>query len=170
MRSFSILFFIAVLLASCTSKAPQANGGSNLPTLKPFPMNDEPETPINWSIGAVALGGDEYELVFKAQIDEGWVTYSQFLEGPDGPQSTAFEVDSANAVMVGPGTEEGHKIEGYDEMFEMQIIKFKDEAVFRHKVKVKDKTQPVTGYFTFMACDNTKCLPPKDVDFSIVMP
>ncbi|MBK8701637.1 MAG: thioredoxin family protein [Saprospiraceae bacterium] len=49
------------------------------------------------------------------------------------------------------------------------VVKFLDKAPFiiKQKVKVTDSTKPVVGYLTFMTCDNNKCLPPEDVEFSL---
>ncbi|MGY8920138.1 MAG: protein-disulfide reductase DsbD family protein, partial [Flavobacteriales bacterium] len=45
------------------------------------------------------------------------------------------------------------------------LSKFYTKAKFIQKVKIKDKVSPVSGYLTFMTCDDTRCLPPTDIDF-----
>lgn len=123
-------------------------------------------TPVKWNMEAKALGGQEYALIFSATIDDGWSVYSQFLE-EDGPIPTTFEFDPGDHFsLVGKAEETGHRKEAYDKVFEMNLIKFTETAVFTQKVKVTDPKKPITGYFTFMTCDDTRCLPPKDVDFS----
>ena len=47
----------------------------------------------------------------------------------------------------------------------MVVSKFYTKAKFIQKVKIKDKVSPVSGYLTFMTCDDTRCLPPTDIDF-----
>ncbi|MEO1713961.1 MAG: protein-disulfide reductase DsbD domain-containing protein, partial [Bacteroidota bacterium] len=122
--------------------------------------------PVKWKMEAKALGDSEYALVFSATIDDGWAVYSQFLE-EDGPIPTTFEYDAGDHFSLnGKAEESGHRKESYDKVFEMNLIKFTETAVFTQKVKVTDTGKPVTGYFTFMTCDDTRCLPPKDIDFS----
>ena len=54
----------------------------------------------------------------------------------------------------------------YDTVFEMDLIKFYKKAVFTQRIKVADISKPIVGYYEFMTCDATKCLPPDMVDFS----
>ncbi|MFQ5447109.1 MAG: protein-disulfide reductase DsbD family protein, partial [Saprospiraceae bacterium] len=99
---------------------------------------------------------------------KGWYIYSQFLD-EGGPEPTEFVLDeSDNAEAPGKVTEQSdHKVEGYDPMFDMNITKYKGEAIFTQKIKVQDASQPVTGYVYFMTCDDTKCLPPAEVPFKV---
>ena len=73
-----------------------------------------------------------------------------------------------NVEKIGDGQELGHKKEGYDKLFDTDVISFLADEPFiiKHKVKITDVSKAVTGYLTYMTCDNEKCLPPVDVDFS----
>lgn len=125
-------------------------------------------TPVKWSFDATSLGNDEYELSFTATIDKGWNVYSQH-SNEDGPVPTYIEYEEmGGASMNGESIEKGNKKEGYDKLFEVNVIKFMDDQPFTivQKVKASDTSTPITGYLTYMACDKSKCLPPKDVDFS----
>jgi len=48
------------------------------------------------------------------------------------------------------------------------VIKFlaDENFVMTQKVKVSDDSKPISGYLTFMTCNDKTCLPPSDVDFS----
>jgi thiol:disulfide interchange protein len=48
----------------------------------------------------------------------------------------------------------------------MEVAFFEKEAVFTQKIKLKTAATKIRGILTFMACDNSQCLPPEDVDFS----
>ncbi len=121
--------------------------------------------PVKWSYEAKKVTDDEYDLVFTAHIESGWYVYSQYLESNDGPIPTSFNFEgNSNVELVGKTKEEGHKYEGYDELFAMNIVKFNGEPTFTQRVKVKSPTT-LTGYLEFMTCDNEKCLPPAEVDF-----
>ena len=127
------------------------------------------ENPATWSLTIEKVNGHEYNLAYKATLQEGWYIYSQFLD-KGGPEPTGFVLDeSDNVEALGKVAEQsGHKVEGYDPMFEMNITKYKGEVVFTQKIKVQDASKPVSGYVYFMTCDDTKCLPSAEVPFKAI--
>jgi len=125
-------------------------------------------TPVKWSFDTEALGNDEYNLVYTATIDKGWTVYSQFTND-EGPVPTSIDYDNSEIIeKIGKANESGKKKEGFDKIFELDVIKFLSDEPFviKQKIKVKDYSKPLEGYLTFMTCDKSKCLPPTDVDFS----
>ena len=44
-------------------------------------------------------------------------------------------------------------------------FKYGKDYVIKQKVKITDPSKPLTGYLTFMTCDDTRCLNPTDIDF-----
>ncbi|MGB1217615.1 MAG: protein-disulfide reductase DsbD domain-containing protein, partial [Saprospiraceae bacterium] len=131
--------------------------------------NSQILNPVKW-LYDVKQNGDEYEVVFKAQMEDGWYTYSQYLESDDGPIRTSFvyQDKSGNFEMLGKNEESSkNKVEGHDKIFDMNVIKFKKEVTFTQKLKAKDASKPLVGYLEYMACDAEKCLPPDEVAFSI---
>lgn len=125
------------------------------------------QSPVKWSYASNKTGANEFDLVFKAEIQKGWYVYSQYLESDEGPIATSFVFeDNSKASMVGKTKEDGKRHEGYDELFGMNIIKFSGEPVFTQRVKTTSSTF-IKGYLTFMTCDDEKCLPPRDVEFVI---
>lgn len=122
--------------------------------------------PVKWTFEKESLGNNEYNLVFNANIDDGWYVYSQFLD-PDGPIPTSFTYEKNSGVTIlGKISENGDKVkEGFDKLFEMNIKKFGHGAKFIQKVKVLDGAS-IAGYLEFMTCDDEKCLPPEYVEFS----
>ncbi len=123
--------------------------------------------PVKWTYSAKNIGGDKYELTYKATIEEGWSIYSQYLESDDGPIRTSFEYEEAGKhfSLVGKNEESGGRKEAYDKVFDMTLIKFKKEGIFKQEVEVSDYSKPIIGFLEYMTCDDTKCLPPKTVDF-----
>jgi len=129
------------------------------------------ETPVKWSFAAEKVSEQEFDIVITANIDEGWSVYSQYLESDEGPIKTSFEFEtSGNLELIGQTAEAGNKKESYDELFGMNLIKYSKKAEFTQRVKVKNSSEPISGFLTYMTCDETSCLPPKDVDFSISLP
>lgn len=122
--------------------------------------------PVKWQFSSEALGGSEYLLTFKADVETGWFIYSQHLD-EGGPIPTTFEFEKQTGVeLLGALSETGKRKEGYDELFDMNIVKFGGETIFQQKIKVNETVANVKGYLTFMTCNHETCLPPVDVDFS----
>ena len=124
--------------------------------------------PVKWSFESESLGDGEFMLRYTAKIDEGWNVYSQFTPD-DGPVPTSITYEELEGVeLVGESAETGHKKEGFDKIFEIDVIKFLDDEdyVISQKVKLNNKSASIAGYLTFMTCDDERCLPPEDVDFN----
>ncbi len=146
---------------------------ATLPTIQPLPGaaasgGNGLENPVSWTSDVQKTGATEYTVNYKAVIEQGWAIYSQFVgDGGPIPTSLTFNTDE-NAQLVGKATEtSGHKIDGMDPVFQMEVTKFKEEVTFTQKLTIKDPTKPVTGYLTYMACNDERCLPPTDVAFRI---
>ena len=124
-------------------------------------------SPVKWSFDAEKVNEQEYTIVFTATMDEGWYVYSQFL-GDDGPIPTSFTFEGDGVQLIGKAEEKGSdRKEGFDEIFEMQLIKFGKEVKFTQKVKVAGANTSAKGFLTYMTCNNESCLPPTDVEFDI---
>ncbi len=125
-------------------------------------------SPVSWSQEAEKISDTEYNLVFTAEIQDGWYVYSQFLDD-GGPVPTTFTFTSDDGItMLGKLTETGdNKKDKFDDIFGMQLIKYGDEVKFIQKIQVSSTVKSVKGYLTYMTCNNESCLPPKDIDFEI---
>lgn len=122
--------------------------------------------PVKWAFTSQHVSDDQYLLVFEATIEPNWAVYSQYLESDEGPVATSITFEQTEAIeLIGNAKESGHKKEGFDALFEMNVIKFFDEFRIEQLVKYRGNV-PVTGYLNYMTCDDTRCLPPADVDFS----
>ena len=123
--------------------------------------------PVKWTFEKKQITDSEYELIYTAAIDDEWNVYSQFTSD-DGPVPTSINFEAQEGIeLVGPATEQGHKKEGFDKLFETNVIKFlgDEDFVVTQKIKVTDKSKPISGYLTFMTCNDVTCLPPTDIDF-----
>lgn len=129
------------------------------------------QNPVKWAFSAKDAGNCQVDLIFTGTIDEGWYTYSQFLESEDGPVATSLTFNPAPGYkLVGKAKEGGEIIKVHDKVFDMNLTKFKHKAVLTQRVEVSDPSKPIAGYITFMTCNDEMCLPPKDVDFSFKIP
>ena len=64
-------------------------------------------------------------------------------------------------------TESPEPVKAFEKAFNMNIAYFPKRAVFSQKIRLKAPQTTVKGTVTFMVCNDEKCLPPDDLDFSI---
>ncbi len=145
--------------------------------------------PVKWSWESKKTGDATYELIFRATIENTWHLYSQDVP-PGGPEKTSFyfygldgfeftkkdieiiEEESfirENSIdyIVKFSEPEGH--EENDPNFNMVVKYFEDEAEFKAEIRL-NTTDPlaITGYIYFMCCDDSRCLPPAEIDFEFL--
>ena len=120
--------------------------------------------PVKWSTSVIKISETDYKLISTASIEKGWHLYSQTVP-EDGPIPTTFTYDNSNGdfKIKGNTTEgSGHTID--DPVFEMQIKYFENKAVFEQEVEVVPGTSSINASVEFMVCNDSKCLPPTEVD------
>lgn len=122
--------------------------------------------PVKWEFESKKLSEDTYELTFIANIEEHWALYSQFIE-EGGPIPTAFTFEDSDTYTLIDNVVESdeNKVTKHDSVFEMEVSKFYDKAVFTQIIKVTNPEAVVSGSLVFMTCDDERCLPPTDVPF-----
>ncbi|MCI4649236.1 cytochrome c biogenesis protein CcdA [Phaeodactylibacter sp.] len=124
--------------------------------------------PVQWSFSSKLVQDSLYEVTFTADIEAGWTIYSVHTNPDDGPLPTTFNFeDSDEYQLVGAISESGKTKTGMDPVFKVEVTKFVESpAVFTQQLVALDPTQPVTGYLTYMTCNDAECIP-ADVDFAI---
>lgn len=143
--------------------------------LNSFVIFSQEYSPVRWDFATEKLNDTEYDLIFIAYIQEGWVIYSSKQNRDDGPFPTVFNFEKIPAGLQKVGTIRELKTNrkrAYDRIFESEVIKFNKKAVFKQKIKLKNsytKAKAIRGYLTFMTCSSERCLPPSDVDFSFIL-
>lgn len=124
--------------------------------------------PVKWSYDYTKINEKEYEIVFTANIQDGWSIYSSKMqEGGPIPTKIAYQ----NTVQtVGETTELGKKEEIYDNGYGMNLIKMKGNSKIKQRVKIADGSMKIiAGHITYMSCNDRGCIPPKDVNFQIAL-
>jgi len=127
--------------------------------------------PVEWStsVEKVEQSEDEYQLIFSAEIEEGWHLYAQDVpEG--GPVPTTFLFQENESYDLIGNTQEEEGITLNDPVFEMRIKYFEDQAFFQQKVKLLKDTSIINVSVEFMVCDDERCLPPTIEEFKIFVP
>jgi thiol:disulfide interchange protein DsbD len=126
--------------------------------------------PVKWEVTSEKLSKNIYELRFEAKIDKGWHIYGLNLP-QGGPLPTTFIFENEKDINFLSGLESMQKsVMTYDSTFEMQVELFDTKALFVRKIGVNEgDSLIIKGVITFMACDNSKCLPPKEIEFSLML-
>jgi thiol:disulfide interchange protein len=126
--------------------------------------------PVKWSTSVEKISDTEFNLVAKATVESGWHLYSQNVP-EDGPIPTTFTFDDANGAFKIVGNtleEEGHTVD--DPVFKMKIKFFENSAKFEQKIEVTGDKNTIEAFVEFMVCDDTRCLPPTEVDLVFNLP
>lgn len=126
------------------------------------------EHPVTWAYAAKKTSATEATLLLKATIQPGWHIYSlNVKEG--GPIKTSFTfAKSKDYELIGKPVEP-KPVTKYEESFKMDVSYFEKEVIFQQKIKLKHgaSASAVKGQLEYMVCNDKKCLPPEDIDFSI---
>ena len=125
------------------------------------------ESPVKWSYTAKKIGDKQYELHMTASLSDKWHIYAQ--DAGEGPEPTAFTFAANPLVKLEGKVKEAGKLEkSYDPNFKSTLKYYSNKVDFIQKVKLKSSVATeVKGTVTFMVCDDQKCLPPKEIPFSI---
>lgn len=134
-------------------------------------VNGQILQPVSWSFEKKEAGPGEFDLVFKAQIDEGWHMYG--LNIPEGgPIATSVNFNASdNFSTEGVLSAEPKAKIKHDPSFDMDLELFSNQVVLTQRIK-RTTEQPfkITGYIEYMSCDDSRCLPPSEAEFSLPIP
>ena len=94
------------------------------------------QNPVTFETQVNKIGDNNFELLTKATIKEGWRLYSQNLpEGGAIPTEFVFE-DSSNFDLVG-NTKESESITKFDPIFNMEQTYFETQSIFNQELILK---------------------------------
>jgi len=124
------------------------------------------ETPVTWSYAQKKISKTEAIVYLKATIQDGWHIYSQNVK-PGGPVKTTIKfAPSKDFVKVGTTTEP-KPLSKFEKVFDMNVGYFEKQVIFQQKIKLNKPETLVKGTIEFMVCDESRCLPPDEVQFSV---
>lgn len=124
------------------------------------------ENPVTWSYGQKKISKTEAIVFLKATIEDGWHIYSQNVK-PGGPIKTTITFSSSKDYTKVGATSEPKPMTKFEKTFDMNVSYFEKQVIFQQKVKLNKANTTVKGKIEFMVCNDSKCLPPSDVDFSV---
>ena len=138
-----------------------------LPALMVF-ISLQAQDPVQWSFSAKKIADKTYELYMTANVESPWSIYSQ--QTPDGgPLPTSFSFSKNPLVnLVGNVKEKGSIKKKFEEVFEVDVLYYKDKVEFVQVIKLKNNIKTnINGTLEYMACNDEQCLPPREVPFSV---
>ncbi len=125
------------------------------------------EAPVKWSYAAKKINSTEAVVFLKATMQKGWHIYSLNVED-GGPIKTSFDFTPSKEYSLIGKTSEPKPLSHYDKNFRVNVTYFENTVVFQQKIKLKSaKASAVKGKLEYETCNDIKCLPPEDLDFSI---
>jgi thiol:disulfide interchange protein len=122
------------------------------------------DKPISWQFSTSkpnAKAGETVDLIFKANIKNGWHLYSNNYFVDPGPLMTTFDFKkSADYELIGTPKAVGD-LEKYDDIFEGKVRFFQTTGLFKQKVKLIKDNAKITGTYDGQVCtDNDgRCVP-----------
>jgi thiol:disulfide interchange protein DsbD len=128
-----------------------------------FTVNCISQNQVKWTF---SYDSDLNGFKASAEINEGWHLYSQHIDNEIGPVPTSFNFEENSMITLVGSTKEPESLKEYDENFEGELNFFKDKVEFVQELKFS-KSTILSGSVTFMVCNSTMCLPPKDIPFKI---
>ena len=130
-------------------------------------VNAQIDNPVIWSYSAKKIADKTYELHITATITGNWHLYAQ--DAGEGPEPTTFSFTANPLISFDGGVKEVGKMEkSYDKNFGSVLKYYANKVDFVQKIKVRSSIATVVnGTVNFMVCNDRKCLPPRDVPFSI---
>lgn len=135
-----------------------------------LPSSAQLFNPVHWSYSAQRIDEQHAHIVFNATIDEGWFLYGKDIpEG--GPFPLTFNFDTTESFVLDEMVVYPQAIRKFDQIFKMELDLFETQATFTQEIRMlTPNASMATGYFEFMSCNITSCLPPTAIDFSIKIP
>ena len=123
---------------------------------------------VKWAFSAKKIADKTYEVHLTASINGDWHLYAQNV-GVDGPVPTTFTF-TKNPLLAFDGKvkELGKVIKKKEEVWGGVVNYYENTVDFVQIVKVKGSAKTsLAGKVEFMVCNDSKCLPPAEIPFSI---
>ncbi len=106
-------------------------------------------------------------VIATGEIEPGWHLYSQKTDENAGPIATKMVLEpSKNYKIIGAAIEGTIPHEIFDKNFESTVYLFESHYAAEQQINLK-KPGTLKGEMQYMICDDTKCLPPISVPFTL---
>ena len=125
---------------------------------------------VNWKISSEKLGENIYRVTVTGIIEQGFHIYDTEKYPTGGPNSTVLTfIPGAGCELTGPMTTVSEVNRHFDDTFSMEIGTMEGTAVFTQDIKLLSDSATIACNVEWMACDDTSCIPPDDIDLSVTI-
>lgn len=124
------------------------------------------EKPVTWSFAIKKEKNNEAVVLLKATIQNSWHIYATDQKA-GGPVKTSITfAPSPDYVLTGKITQPKPQTK-FETAFNMNVSYFENSVIFQQRIKLKSGRGTLHGNLEYMTCNNQKCLPPDNLDFTI---
>jgi thiol:disulfide interchange protein DsbD len=123
--------------------------------------------PVDWSFSYEKVDNNTWDIIFLAEIEEHSHLYSMTLPEDNISIPTSFTIEASDLYTV---VRDVYEVDTPDTVYNdlgYNDVYFSESAEFRMRVSSEVSSFTVSGYVNFMACDDERCSPPQDVEFSV---
>ena len=131
-------------------------------------MAQDEDNPVLWTQEVRDLGNEEFELVLRGQILEGWHVFSQFTdENGSLPSEFTYLGAGSDYTLIGTTTESETE-QAYSDVFGVDETFFIGEAIFTQKIRrLKPDVNRISVELFYQVCKEV-CIPAEETfDFSL---
>ena len=124
-----------------------------------FSLNSQEKEPVSWSYEVNKINSLEYQITFNAEIINGWKLYSQFSP-EEGSVKTSFKFlnNEGDYIASEIFNEEPYTV-GYDNVFNMDLFYFEENASFNQLFKLVNKDfNQIKIEVDYSSCDDELCI------------
>lgn len=125
-------------------------------------------TPVTWRAKVERINANTYDLVFEANIAEGWALYAASLDSEEGPIPVTIMLQQYQGYQrLGDLYEyPDNRTESWDAIFEQTLAKYRTNARFKQRIRAET---PIVIYvpIEYMSCSNRSCLPARYVELAL---
>lgn len=123
---------------------------------------------VQWTYSAKKLADKTYEVHLRADIGANYHLYAQNV-GVEGPVPTTFTfIKNPLTTLEGKPKESGKVIKKKEEVWGGNVNYYEKNVDFIQVVKLKGNIKTsLAGNVEFMVCNDSQCLPPSKIDFSV---
>ena len=118
----------------------------------------QPMEPVQWTSSVKSLGDSQYEIIFKALVEQDWHIYDMGPYEVGGPMATTFTYeDLAGAELVGDVKVSKETVRQFNDVYEMEIGYYEGEVIFTQLVKA-ESAATLNVMVDWMACNESNCV------------
>lgn len=123
---------------------------------------------VQWKYEVKKIADKTYEVHMTANINGNFHMYAQKV-GVEGPLPTTFSFSKNPLITLqGDVKEVGKLIKKHETVWEGNVNYYEKSVDFVQVVKLKANVKTnLAGKVEFMVCDESKCLPPGDVEIKV---